>query len=834
MNNPRGVLLLALLIGGSWLAPRSAGSVASELYADQRADVEALAESESWQGIVDELEPYFESGQESAWAHEFYGRALFKIGRLDEGAFHLDRAIDMLTAAGEGRGKGFRILRNELAEADPLSNRRVGFFKKLKRYFAECAGRLIEDGHNDQALDVLERAEWLLTEPGDEELRATLEELRTAKEDVDLDAAGDKERIDGDRPLVHYESKHYVLDCNLEEDVTKLVGETMDNIFESYVKIYLDGDATRVPMQKAKIRIHGSWDLMVQNWPGQEPTPGLGGWWSPSEGQVTCYDTRTRSGSLDEMLGTLFHEASHQFMTVLSSRGGRSPAWLNEGTASFFEGSRALQDGSVVWPDAAIGRLRSLMYFLSNPGGPTPAQVVGFDQPGSYAGEYYCFGWGLVYFLQEYEDPDTLAYVWRPYYQEYLQTITTKGGASRELFDKVFLAEGNPGGFATFDDFVAAWKKWIIEEVWPMHSGNQPRALRLARVEKYVAAADRAAIKRTAGVTEQDLLERALRDIEYVRTQIDTTDLPDGEVILRESEIARRLGRDGAEAWMIQLALDLSDDGDWDGLDDEAYTELADRLGKINKSYRSLSLIRNRTRALRRDARKLLADYLAEGHFELRAYTFAARAGAALRDPELRSEADRLRGQAAETGTLSGSIQPLDGEQWSSIYSSDPGFFSHSKDALELFMEFGPSGEVCDDIEVSGEYELRGALGRLGEIDRGTIHGVVVAGTEDGDWTVAGINHRGQVVVMNCTQEAGGVTTTKVDLEDNLETPLDEDESPHFTVHVYPEGTLVITVDDQEPLEVELDYEMPRRSHPGIFAKGGRTKLSNFVIENYP
>jgi len=831
---PRGILLLAILIGGSWLAPRSAGSMAIESRVDQHADIEALAEAESWQAIADQLEPYFDGGQETAWAHEFYGRALFKLGRLDEGAFHLDRAIDMLTEAGEDRGKDFRILRNELLEADPFANRRVGFFKKLKRYFAECAGRLIEDGHDDQALDVLERVEWLLTEASDAELIETLEALRTAKEDVDLDGAGDQERIDGDIPLVHYESKHYILDCNLEEEVTKAVGDTMDNIFESYVQIYLDGDASRVPMKKAGIRIHGSWDLMVKNWPGQEPTPGLGGWWSPGEGNVTCYDTRARTGSLDEMLGTLFHEASHQFMTVLSQRGGRSPAWLNEGTASFFEGARALQDGSVVWPDAATGRLRSLMYFLGNPGGPSPADVIGFDNPGSYAGEYYCFGWGLVYFLQEYEDPDTLAYVWRPYYQQYLQTITTKGGASRKLFEEVFLADGNPGGFKTFDDFVKAWTTWIREDVWPMHSGNQPRALRLARVEKYMEAADAAAVKRKAGVTEQDLLERALRDIEYVRTQIDTADLPDGDVVLREADIAQRLGRDGAEAWMIQLVLDISDEGFWDGLTDEAYTALADRLGKINKSYRSLSLIRNRTRSLRRDARVLLADYLEEGHFELRAYTFAARAGAALRDPELRAEADRLRGKAAETGTLSGSIEPLDGKDWTTIYSAEPDFFSHAKDSLELFVEFGPGGQVCGDIEVSGEYELRGELGRLGEIDRGTIHGVVVAGTESGDWTIVGINHRGTLSVLNCTAEAGGVTTTKVDIEDNLETPLEDDESPHFAVHVFPEGTLVITIDNQEPIEVELDYEMPRRSHPGIFTKTGRTKLSNFVIENYP
>ena len=830
MLKPRGILLLAILIGGPWLAPRSAGSMAE----DPRANIESLAEAESWQAIIDELAPYFESGSETAWAHEFYGRALARVGRLDEGAFHLDRAIELMTIAGEGKGKQFRILQNELAEADPFANGRNGFFSKLKRYFAECTDRLLKDGHDDQALDLLERSEWLLTDPDEAERVATLERLRTAKEAVDLDAAGDQERLDGDRPLIHLESRHYVLDCNLEAEVTQAVGDTMDDIFESYVQIYLNGDASRVPMGKAGIRIHGDQQKMFDHYPGATPTPGLGGWWSPGEGKVTCFDTRDTSGSLDEMLGTLFHEASHQFMTTLSSRGGKSPAWLNEGTACFFEGARALQDHSVVWPDAAKSRLRNLVYFLNSGGGPSLADVIGFDQPGSYAGEYYCFGWGLVYYLQEYEDPKTLAYAWRPYYQEYLQEITTKGGNPRELFDRVFLAEGNPGGFTSFDDFNRGWSKWIREEVWPMHSGNQPRALRMARFERYIEAADKAKTRMTAGVTEADLLGRALRDIEFVRTEIDSEDLPDGEIALLESTVLRRLGRDGAEAWMVQLCLDLSDEGIWDGLDDDAYDDLNDRLSKINKSYRSLSLIRNRTRALRKDARKLLASYLETGDFELRAYTFAARAGATLRDPELRAEADRLRGEAAETGTLAGSIFALDGETWSSIYSAKPDRFSHAKEELILASEFGPGGQVCEDLEVSGEYELRGILGREGEFGRGTVHGVVVAGTADGDWTIVGINRAGTLVVLNCIAEGGGVTTSPIDLDDDLETPLEEDASPRFVVHVYPEGSLRITVDDQPPVEVELPYEMPRRSHPGIFAKSGRTKLTGFVIENYP
>ena len=108
---------------------------------------------------------------------------------------------------------------------------------------------------------------------------------------------------------------------------------------------------------------------MLQDWKGDARPSG---WWSPGEWTVTCYDTRTTSGSLDAMLETLFHEASHQFMTMVT-KGGWAPSWLNEGTATFFEGARGDGGRRVLWPDAAIGRLQDLnAMFQRRSAGPSP------------------------------------------------------------------------------------------------------------------------------------------------------------------------------------------------------------------------------------------------------------------------------------------------------------------------------------------------------------------------------------------------------------------------------------------------------------------------------
>ncbi len=91
-----------------------------------------------------------------------------------------------------------------------------------------------------------------------------------------------------------------------------------------------------------------------------------------SGGQFTGDSVETAAGGgFDGMVGTLFHEAAHQFVSLSTTAAG----WMNEGLASYFEGSRILANGTVItnlpanhrlfplvqkmergWMDSAIGR----------------------------------------------------------------------------------------------------------------------------------------------------------------------------------------------------------------------------------------------------------------------------------------------------------------------------------------------------------------------------------------------------------------------------------------------------------------------------------------------
>ncbi|MEM7517786.1 MAG: hypothetical protein AAF368_12800, partial [Planctomycetota bacterium] len=466
-------------------------------------------------------------------AHALLARAHQELDRNDESAHHYDLAYELMNAA--GKQKEAKELIRSLNKVDKNARSRRQLFEKITKRAYEAAKKLKKEGSTERAIEQLENISSIAAGKDAPAAMELLAELRKASERVDLDAAGSEESKPDVYPLHHASSERYDLSCNLEPEVVQLIGETMDHIFDYYVTLYFDGDESKVAGERATIRIHPDKKTMLGDWSGGSAPEG---WWSPGTKTVVSFDTRTSSGTLDALLETLFHEASHQFMTLMT-KGGRAPAWLNEGTASFFEGAVAMADNRVLWPDAALGRLMNLSIMLERGSGPKPLDVITYNDPGSYPGEYYAFGWGYIYYLQQWEDPETLEYVYRPLYGDFRDEITSKGGDSLELFEKYFLGKKSPRGHKTFAEFEKDWIDWIQNTVKPLHHKGNPgrRDLRLSEVERYVAAADAAAKARKPKVSEEELLRRALLHLEYVRTRIDGDETPDGALILQQADI---------------------------------------------------------------------------------------------------------------------------------------------------------------------------------------------------------------------------------------------------------------------------------------------------------
>ena len=762
--------------------------------------------------------------------HECFAEVEEALGRTDRAAEQYDRMLAALARKGEEKSSRYRSVRKRLFAMDPVAQARLVCTNKAVGGILESCQTLVEYEYDELAHQLL--GGLVLIATGDElvEAEKLLADVSKRFTAVDLDAAGKgiSERV---MPKVTVVTDHYRVEANLERRVTQLVADTMDDIFTSYVQIYLDGDESRAESTKCKLRIHGNWTKMTEEHPGDEQPAGLGGWWEPWSRRVVCYDTRTDSGTLDVMLGTLFHEASHQFMTMLADRGGHAPAWLNEGTASFFEGAKAMADGTVLWPDAARSRLENLHYMLTQVKGPTFEDVIGYKLPGSYPGEYYAWGWGIVYYLQEYEDPDTFEYVWRRPYSTYRDKITTTSPPldPRELFEDVFANSSSPLGFEDVTEFFDHWRDWIVNEIHPLHFGTERRERRLARVERYLEAADRA--KDGDSVGPADLLERALRDLEYVRSEIDEADEPDVALILKQIEVLRRLGRDSTEAALIEEVLDLVDAAVV-ALPEDEYKVLEKRMYDVDKKNEHPRRAKARIKNLRKRARSVLAEYEElEEPLAARAASFARNMGTALDDRAgLLAAAERLERGASATPVGEG--EPIAGESWWTIFRDADYDFTTTATSVGIRCDDEAAGRICTDVTVAGDYTLHGTLVRKGEGEIGSSHGIVVHGTKDGSWLVVKVGSRGRLHLERWSEVDGELDSERIERV-RLDEPLEEDESPTFSIRVSG-STITVQLGAEElrgPVELELSEPLAAEGHAGVFAEAGETVLEHLRVE---
>ncbi len=796
---------------------------------DARAAQELLG-ARDFEGAARLLADRLRRGGSEGQLCELYARALTGLARLDEAAHWYEQAAQSYAA--EGQDGNARQCLAGVRRSDALASRREAFFAKLAGTLAECAADLLEQGHNQRAIDLLERLPPISTGKTADKVAELLAKARAAFERLDLDSSG-SEAAPSARPLLEFESKHYKLSANLEQETAQRVADLMDDLHGFYVQVYFDGNEKKARGAKATIRIHPDRADMLKSWGGGDPPEG---WWSPGENTVHCYDSRTNgSGSLDWMLETLFHEASHQFMSLLS-QGGFVPAWINEGTASFFEGTVAMADHRVLWPEAARMRLEPLVGQLAK-GKLTAAQVVAYDSPGSYPAEYYSFGWGLVYFLQQYEDPQTLEFVYRPLYARYRSEVIKRGGEPMKVFEEVFLGKHSPLGHKSFDDFERDWSGWIRGEVQTLNgTDSKARQLRLERMRSELAAAETAGKdgkKSHAG--EKELLARALSHAEYVCTRIDK-DKPDGELIVQQAEILERLGRPAAAAPLYQRALDLADESRF-VLEEARYAELEKRLKRLDAKNAALRTARARTLELGRTAAALLAEYeKAEPPLVLRSYTFAALAAGVLKDePKLAQSATRLREEARAQGRLLGSIHELRAEagRWKTVFSGAPERFEPQAAAPEL-VSARMYGYYLSGLEARGEYELRTKLVRAGKLELGAAWGLVLAGREGADWYMAGIDDNGQGGLWSVRVTSKGATTPRRLAYLRLEKPVEPDEAPEIAAHVYADGRVELKVGSRPAVSgaIPLDGAVPRAT--GIFVKNGAAAFQDLLLELYP
>ena len=276
------------------------------------------------------------------------------------------------------------------------------------------------------------------------------------------------------------EGEFYLVKTDMGYEMAHAMAGAMEQINTFYRKVF-NYKQRGGSMRSCEIRVYKSRAEFDQY--EEDIDQNVKGFYRPLDNNVTTYDPRTEEspGTLADLWSTLFHEASHQFTRAVWPN--PIPTWLNEGTACYFEGTRIERGGSVSFNGIPDGRLRNLVA-LMDIGKPTVEDVITYFVPGSYDGEYYPFGWGLVYFLQNYED-ESSERVYVPVFEDFMESYKSGGQHDvKERFVEYFVKKAKQTDVKTFEDFVARFEAWT-KNLHHLHFGGKSVADELiARARK--------------------------------------------------------------------------------------------------------------------------------------------------------------------------------------------------------------------------------------------------------------------------------------------------------------------------------------------------------------
>ncbi len=262
-----------------------------------------------------------------------------------------------------------------------------------------------------------------------------------------------------------FKGKNYTIKTNMGYEIGRDMSQAMEQVSSFYIKVFGEKPGRRCWISVYKLR--AEFDQHEGSM-----SPSIKGFFRPGKNYVATYDPASDGRPINSLWSTLFHEASHQFTDRALT--GTVPTWLNEGTASYFEGARLQPGGTVetnLIPDTRLRGLRA----THEEDSPRLKDVIAHKADGSYPGSYYPMGWGLVYFLHNYEN-DQCERVYLPLYQAYMRTY--RSGREHDVvdrFEEYFIKRAKQPEVKSLEDFDQRFKTWI-SELYDIHFGPASQA----------------------------------------------------------------------------------------------------------------------------------------------------------------------------------------------------------------------------------------------------------------------------------------------------------------------------------------------------------------------
>lgn len=335
-------------------------------------------------------------------------------------------------------------------------------------------------------------------------------------------------------------TKNYDVETNMDYEFFETLSAAMDEMNQFYRDIY----AYKKKSGRARLAVHrkrSDFDRFAQEILGRPmQSEAIGGFWVNTLKTVVAYDRSMGdpNQTRDDLWNTLFHEASHQFMSLIMKKSVRkglfTPAWLGEGAASYFEGCVIKADGTILKNNVAEHRLRSWWFIEQSNSRKSLEDLIAHprntgpkDGTLSYEGVFYPYGWAFVYFLLNYEENDRRVYappitpgqgipaeylmvrkagklVYRDAYNEYIDFFAKEGNKDNsqqfplEVAKRIFIDEIGDPDVPNWEAFEDRWRRFTNSLYGEMLAGPELADVLQARSRGYILAEDYERARTTA------------------------------------------------------------------------------------------------------------------------------------------------------------------------------------------------------------------------------------------------------------------------------------------------------------------------------------------------
>jgi len=764
-------LPVALLLLASAFA-QPAGEESALAFALRSAE-ESLAKNDAAGSIV-WIERALERDPKSVQAWDLRARYALAIEDGDGHVYALHQALRLAIA--QKRPKSVVDgLRTRLDAVDPLAGELFGLSKIFVAKLTELADQYEKDGRPHSAIHV--HKEILALDP-ESPSTAAIQRL-ASKPDPSL--AGDakpKDLLEGvsaewirDHDAKHakwsdhakLERDHYVTHTNAGYAVLVKAAEAMEQMNAFYREFFAygsEGDSRNVP--RIDLIIFNTRDEYLKL--GSSPAE-----WSGGQFTGGSVETYVGDGTFDLMIGTLFHEAAHQFVSLATNASG----WLNEGLASFFEGTRILSNGTVIMNLPANHRLFPMVERIKggwmsdaadgiDPKEPTksdptkaPTFRIVLENKYEWGPPWYAPTWAVVYFLYNYQDPIDGRYVYRASFRTFLDSSGGRvGDGAVKNFEEVVLANPappikgvpRPKGSAevrlpkTIEELNQVWGDWLNAL-----AKEQNGELQVARPWAEWA---RNAVKNKDEAVAREHFEKALQaDSQNVETLLDFA-----------AFLADRKGTDRATKLALQAVRILESR---QPVDPKAVAVAERALEKLDPKRKALDTVHKELWAA---GLSIVLRYKAAGRPTM-VMDLAWHFGADLNAPGMMvhyADAVRAGGMPLQRWQLAYDEKSLEG--WDA--SADAVFSANGKVLMTNLGEYTEKGfdyrVLTFDTTTSGDYsfeaEVLAEKGKInfcglvfGKKDINNFHGLILfPGKVDTDGSRAGLADTGFIDLASC------------------------------------------------------------------------------------